>query len=61
MSLHILIMVTLMVVGIYLLYVEYLILKQRKDIKYLTKTVNVLLFVLEEEGFITLKEVGDDE
>ena len=54
-------MVTLMVVGIYLLYVEYLILKYRKDLKYLTQTLHALLIILDKEGIIEVKEVGEDE
>ena len=61
MSFHVLLMVALMVVGAYLLYVEYLILKQRKEMKYLTQTLHALLIILDKEGIIEVKEVGDDE
>lgn len=61
MSFHLLIMVTLMVVGAYLLYVEYLIIKQRKEMKYLTQTLHALLIILDKEGIIEVKEVGEDE
>lgn len=61
MSFHVLMMITLIVIGLYLLYVEYLIIKQRKEIKYLTKTLHSLLIILDKDGIITVKEVGDDE
>ena len=61
MSLHILLMMSLVVMGIYLLFVEYLITKQRKELKYLKTTLHHLLIVLDNQGIITIKEVGEDE
>ena len=47
--------------GIYLLFVEYLITKQRKELKYLKTTLHHLLIVLDNQGVIAIKEVGEDE
>ena len=61
MSLHILLMMSLVVMGIYLLFVEYLISKQKKEIRYLKRTLHHLLITLDNQGIITIKEVGEDE
>ena len=61
MSLHVLLMTSLVVMGIYLLFVEYLITKQRKELKYIKQTLHHLLIILDNEGIITIKEVGEDE
>ena len=61
MSLNLLLMTSLVVMGIYLLFVEYLITKQRKELKYIKQTLNHLLIILDSEGIITIREVGEDE
>lgn len=61
MSLLTIVITSLVVMGVYLMVVEYLIRKQSKEIKYLKTTLHHLLLILEAEGTIILKEVGDDE
>ena len=61
MMLELLVMISLVVMGIYLLIMEYTIKKTKERLNYSIQTLHHLLIILESKELIELKEVGEDE
>lgn len=61
MMLELLVMISLVVMGIYLLIMEYTLKKEKERLDYSIQTLHHLLIILESKKLIELKEVGEDE
>lgn len=55
------VLICLVVMGCYLLYMEYKIIKFQKQLKDTNMVLYQLIKILDNQGIIILKEVGGDE